>query len=89
MEGMYVGNLTAQPDQPDRPLDRLGVAADRLGKLGYLVEEYLDRFHPTPKAADTTGIKTGNGGGHMGNINRLFDNIDRLESAIHQLSSIG
>jgi len=94
--GAALGNPTGLGGQQlERPLDRIGIAADRLQKLNSIVYEFTSRFHgPTPPAAPSASVgclaaEPNYGGGHQGNLARLFDQLNALEEQIHSLSAIG
>lgn len=89
----YVGaGLNAKSIQPDRPLDRLGIAAERIERLAYIVADFNDRFQGCAPVTAMAGPPVDPRPpyiGYHGNIHRMFDALDKLDAQISNLSQIG
>lgn len=76
---------------PSRPLERIASEADRLARLGYNIQSFLDRFHGNPQ----TPALPGNAGsapiqiGYRNEIDRLSANVDVLDNLIQALGEAG
>lgn len=94
---MAYTNDYGQPEQgyaatkaPERPLERIGIAAERIERCAALVQDFIDRCN-----VGGSGVLAQSGqprppySGHVGNIARLFDELERLESHVAALNSIG
>lgn len=75
----------------DRPLESLPLAVNRVNNAVVGVQQFLDRFHgPSPE-------KEASGGPaplpdlmhHSAVLGRLFEALDRLETRVDALNSIG
>lgn len=82
-------NTLNQSIKAPTPLDRISAAADRIERLAFTVEEFNDRFYSG--APEQIGLATCRPvpSGHDGQIGRLHDAIERLDTAAQRLQTIG
>lgn len=83
----YQANTVGAPAH--RPLERICIAADRVQKLGYVLGEFLDRYHgPGPSDVMTSQTQPVTVS-YRDNLERLFAAIDTLEARVHSIADIG
>lgn len=73
---------------PGRPLERIGMAADRIGNVVVSAAGFVSRFHgPVPASTlnDTDKLTAS----YANDLDRLFANIEMLERHMDALQSIG
>lgn len=83
---------SAMQGQPiaGRPLERIGAEADRLSRLAFNVQSFLDRFHGNPQAAaGANATPAPIQIGYRNEIDRLSANVDLLDSLIQTLDDAG
>jgi len=77
---------------PSRPLERISTEADRLSRLAFAIQSFLDRFHGNPQAA-LAGAQAAAPApiqiGYRNEIDRLSANVDVLDNLVQALGEAG
>jgi hypothetical protein len=82
-------NLVGDAACIDRPyLARIADAADELERIGSYIEDFIDRFRGGDLATQKVG-PTPVPSGHFGQLERLQDNIVRVDKLARELQTIG
>jgi len=85
---MYAETAQAQQLRPTPELGRLKAAAERISVATLKVDNFLDRFHgPRPECA--TNAPGPNCDSYRNDIEAVFVQLERLESAVAALDHIG
>lgn len=87
--GAGASYAAATPPRPPRPLDRIGIEADRVNQLTYLVREFLDRFHGASPVQSEQMAGAAIQVSYHSEIDRLSANVDALTSAVQVLGETG
>lgn len=86
---MEHGLAAQRPDpQPERQLDRVAVAGERLVNYNNCLQAFVDRYHGNPPGAEKTGVQ-GIPAGHVGQIAKLEDELMRLDKIVAEIQAIG
>lgn len=92
-QGLQAGQSLAPANvMPSRPLERIASEADRLSRLAYGVQSFLDRFHGNPQPPAIAAGQSGGAPiqiGYRNEIDRLSANVDVLDNLIQALGEAG
>jgi hypothetical protein len=90
MEYATLGHICA-PEQgcsEDRPyLARIGDIADEAYIIGNYIQDFIDRCRGGGQASEKIGGPVPSG--HLGNLDRLQENIGRVDRLARELQTIG
>lgn len=91
MNTNYDNRPAATTAIPDKPLESIAHAVQRINNAAVSVANFLERFHgPVPETAVTEAVPDRAGPPPYSNsLDRLFGAIDRLESRIESLNALG
>jgi hypothetical protein len=81
---------TCTETTPDRPyLARLGEVADELDRIGNYIECFIDRCRGGGRTEGSKGAVAPVPSGHLGQLERLTDNLSRVDKLARELQVIG
>ena len=90
MESDFVYAVKAQAQPASAlPLERLSPCVDRIERLTYLVNKFIERFYNGPSEESGIAACSPVPMGHNGQIERLSGAIDQLDTAVQSLQNIG
>jgi hypothetical protein len=86
----YAGNTLGQTACEDRPyLARIADAADELDRIAGYIENFIDRCRGGGGSGAKLGAPTAVPSGHFGQLERLQDNLGRVDKLARELQTIG
>lgn len=72
-----------------RPLESIALAAQRVNSATVGIQHFLDRFHgPTPEVVSKEPMAP-DPAYHAASLDRLFAALDRLETRVEALNTLG
>lgn len=89
LEQHYAGRASAQlgasaATRPPRPLEGIGIAADRIAKVNERLMEIFERFHGTGPRSDAPCDPISIA--YVNQVSRLHSNIEQLENLVSSLA---
>jgi len=91
MDSPYLGTQqSANAIQPDRPyLGRISDMADEAERIGNYIEQFIDRCRGGASIvrSDTSTVPVSTG--HLANLDRLTENLGRIDKLARELQTIG
>lgn len=83
---MERGSTAMPPANPGKPLERIGLAADRLAATTDHLHGLWNNFYGAASADISENIQRC---GYEGDLDRLFANIDKLDKLVSGIREIG